>query len=89
MAAERQSDKMVSDTQDLKGGYKKEGDRLISRVCCDRTRDNVFIQKEGRFRLGVNKKFFYHKDFKVLEQVAQRYGGCPILRVIQAGPSWL
>ena len=26
--------------QYLKGGYKKEGDRLFSRVCCDRTRRN-------------------------------------------------
>ena len=24
----------------LKGGCKKEGDRLFSRVCCDRTRGN-------------------------------------------------
>lgn len=37
--------------QYLKRGYKKEGDRLFSRVCFDRTTGNGFIVKEGRFRL--------------------------------------
>ena len=42
----------------LKEGYKKEGDRLFSRVCGDRTRRNGFELKEGRFRLDIRKKFF-------------------------------
>ena len=49
--------------QSLKGAYKKDGDRLFSRACCDRTRGNGFKLKEGRFRLGrfrldIRKKFF-------------------------------
>ena len=36
--------------QYLKGTYKKEEDRLFSRICCDRTRRNYFKLKEGRFR---------------------------------------
>ena len=42
----------------LKRGYKKERDRLFSRVCADRTRGNSFKVKEGRFRLDIRKKYF-------------------------------
>jgi len=42
----------------LKGAYKKAGDTLFSRACCDRTRGNGFKLKEGRFRLDIKKKFF-------------------------------
>ena len=37
--------------QYLKGGCKKEGDRLFRRVCCDKTKGNGFKLKEGRFTL--------------------------------------
>jgi len=37
--------------QYLKGAYKKDGDRLFSRACCNGTRDNGFKIKESRFRL--------------------------------------
>ena len=42
----------------LKRGYKKEGDRLFSRVCCDRTRGNGFKPREGSFRLDIRKNLF-------------------------------
>jgi len=44
--------------QYLKGACKKDGDRLFSRACCNRTRNNGFKLKEGGFRLDVTKKFF-------------------------------
>jgi len=51
--------------QYVKGSYKKEEDRLFSRVCCDRTRGNGFKLKEGRFRLGIRKKFFTIKMMRL------------------------
>jgi len=42
----------------LKGASKKDGNRLFSRVCCERTRSNGFKLMEGRFRLDIRKKFF-------------------------------
>jgi len=50
--------------QYLKGAYKKDGENIFSRACCDRTRSNGFKLREGRFRLDVRKKFFTIKVVK-------------------------
>ena len=42
--------------QYLKGGCNKEGERLFSRSCFDRTRANHFKLKEGKFRLDIREK---------------------------------
>ena len=39
---------LVAAFQYLKGAYKKDGDKLFSRACCNRTRGNDFKLKEGR-----------------------------------------
>ena len=37
----------------------KKGDRLFSRICCDRTRENGFQIKKGRSRLNIRKSGFF------------------------------
>jgi len=49
---------LIEAFQYLTEAFKKDGDRLFSRACCDRTSGNGFKLKEGRFRLDIKKKFF-------------------------------
>jgi len=39
--------------QYLKWVYRKDGDNLFSKACCERTRINGFKLREGRFRLEI------------------------------------
>jgi len=50
--------------QYLKGAYKKDGENLFIKACCDRTRRNGFKLREGRFRLDIGKKFFTMRVMK-------------------------
>ena len=59
--------------KDLKRSYRKEGHRLFSRVCGDRTRGNGFKLKEGR-GVRYTENIFYSEGGEAQEQAAQRYG---------------
>lgn len=48
---------LMAAIQYLKRGYKTEGNRLFSSTFGDRTRENGFKLKEGRFKLDIMKKF--------------------------------
>ena len=60
----------------LKGAYRKAREELFIRARSDRTKENVFKPKEGRFRLDIRRKFF-------TEQVAQKGCECPLPGSIQ------
>jgi len=74
--------------QYLKGTYRKDGEDIFSRACCCRTKSNGFKLREGRFRLDVQKIFFYHEDGETLEHFAQRGSGGPIPGNIQSQVGW-
>ena len=73
---------LIAAFQYLKGAYKQEGEQLFMRVVSDRTRENSFKLKQGRFRLDIRRKLFTQSD-DALEQVAQGGCGCPIPGGIQ------
>ena len=63
--------------QYLKGWYKKEGDRLVSSICCDRTRGNDFKLKEGKCRLDIRKKFSIQRLCSDMRFLYSGYVECP------------
>jgi len=79
---------LIAAFQYLKWSYKKDGDRLFSRACCDRTGRNGFKLKEGRFRLDIRKNFLYSEGGETLERVAQRGSGGLIPGNIQGQVGW-
>ena len=44
--------------QYLRGAYKQEGEQLFTRENSDRTRGSDFKLRQGRFSLGMRRKFF-------------------------------
>jgi len=74
--------------QYLKGAYRKDGEWLFTRMCCDRTRGNGCKLKEGRFRLDIRKKFFTMRVVRHWEQVAQRSCDCRIPGGVQSQVGW-
>jgi len=69
--------------QYLTGAYKKDGDKLFSRACCDRIRGNGFKLKEGRFRLDVRKKFFRVRVVKHWNRLPREVGDAPSLETFK------
>ncbi|KFQ63143.1 hypothetical protein N334_01544, partial [Pelecanus crispus] len=49
---------LIAAFQYLKGAYRKDGDNLFIKACCDRMRSSGFKLKKNRFRLNLRNKFF-------------------------------
>ena len=69
--------------QHLKGAYKKDGVRLFSRDCCDRTRGDGFKLKEGRVRLDIRKEFFTARVVKHWNRLPREVVDAPSLETFK------
>jgi len=58
----------------LKGAYKKDGYRLFTEACSNRTRGSGFKLKEGRFRLDIRKTFFTMRVMRHWSRLSREVG---------------
>ena len=65
------------------GAHKKDGERLFTRACSNRTRGNGFKLKEGRFRLNIGKKFFTLKVVRHWNRLPREAVDAPSLQVLK------
>ena len=70
--------------QYLEGAYKKDGDRLFNKACCDWTRANGFKLKEGRFRLDIRKNFVMIRMVRHWNRLPREVVDAPSLEVFKA-----
>jgi len=75
---------LIAAFQYLKGAYRKDGENIFSRACCDRTRSNGFKLREGRFRLDIRKKFFTMRVEKHWNRLPREVVEAPSLEVSKA-----
>jgi len=74
---------LIAAFQYLKGTYRKNGEGLSKRACSDRTRGKGFKLKEGRFRLGMRKKFFTMRVVRHWPRLPREAVAAPSLAVFK------
>ena len=75
---------LIAAFQYLKGAYKQEGKWLFVRVDSDRTRENGFKLRQGRFRLGMRRKFFTQRVVKHWNRLPKGVVNAPSLDAFKA-----
>jgi len=76
--------RLIAGLQYLKGTYRKDGENLFIKACCDRTRSNGFKLREGRFRLDIRKKFFTMRVVKHWHRLPREAVEAPSLETFKA-----
>jgi len=67
--------------QYLKRAYRKDGENILSRACCDGTRSYGFKLREGRFRLDIRKTFFTMRVVKHWHRLPREAVEAPSLNI--------
>jgi len=69
--------------RDLRGAYKQEGDQLFTCSGSDRTRENGFELKVGRFRLDIRRNFFSKMMVRHWHMLLREAVGSPSLEAFK------
>jgi len=75
---------LIAAFQYLKGAYKKDGENIFSKACCDRRRSNGLKLREGRFGLGIRMKFFTMRVVKHWNRLPREMVDAPSLETFKA-----
>jgi len=75
---------LIAAFQYLKRAYRKDGENIFSRACCDGTRSSNFKGKVGRLRLDIRKKFFTIRVVKQWNRLPREVVEAPSLETFKA-----